>query len=285
MVYSATSASAAIGGGNPMYYLKRQGIFALVGLALLVVARRWNYRSLRHLAPTLLVGSLALLVLRARQRPERQRRAPLDPRRRPDLPALGAREARARDLGGAAISRSGRCRGRSGSWRSRSGSSPGVFCALVLAEPDLGTVIAICVMVGAMLLVAGAPVRVLGGATAIFGALVVCLRSGSSRTGARGSSASSTRGTTRRAPGYQQVQAMIGLGSGGPLRRRPRRERAEGLLPARGAHGHDLRDHRRGARPRRRHARDRRLRRVRLGGAADRAPLPRPVRQGARRRA
>src|SRR5439155_2052695 len=31
----------------------------------------------------------------------------------------------------------------------------GVFCALILAEPDLGTVIAMCVMVGAMLLVAG----------------------------------------------------------------------------------------------------------------------------------
>ena len=36
------------------------------------------------------------------------------------------------------------------------------FCALVLAEPDLGTVIAICLVVGAMLLVAGAPVRLLG---------------------------------------------------------------------------------------------------------------------------
>ena len=62
MVYSATSASAAIGGGNPIYYLKRQGLFALLGLALLVLARRWNYRRLRHLAPTLVVGSLALLL-------------------------------------------------------------------------------------------------------------------------------------------------------------------------------------------------------------------------------
>ena len=56
MVYSATSASAALGGGNPMYYVKRQGLFALVGLALLVLARRWNYRRLRHLAPTLVLG-------------------------------------------------------------------------------------------------------------------------------------------------------------------------------------------------------------------------------------
>ena len=62
MVYSATSASAAIGGGNPMYYLKRQGIYALVGLAALVLASRGNYRSLRHIAPGLVLGSLALLV-------------------------------------------------------------------------------------------------------------------------------------------------------------------------------------------------------------------------------
>src|SRR4029453_15343327 len=48
-----------------------------------------------------------------------------------------------------------------------------VFCALILAEPDLGTVIAICVMLGALLLVAGAPVRMLGAATAIVGAVVV----------------------------------------------------------------------------------------------------------------
>src|SRR5207248_9119139 len=48
-----------------------------------------------------------------------------------------------------------------------------VFCALVLAEPDLGTVIALCVMVGAMLLVAGAPMRMLGAATGIVSALVL----------------------------------------------------------------------------------------------------------------
>ena len=44
MVYSATSASAAIGGGNPIYYLKRQGIYALLGLALLLLASRGNYQ-------------------------------------------------------------------------------------------------------------------------------------------------------------------------------------------------------------------------------------------------
>ena len=35
MVYSATSAPAALGGGNPMSYLERQGTYAVLGIALL----------------------------------------------------------------------------------------------------------------------------------------------------------------------------------------------------------------------------------------------------------
>src|SRR4029079_18157632 len=58
MVYSATSASAAIGGGNSVYYLKRQGLFAVFELVALIAARRWNYSKLRHLAPSLLIVSL-----------------------------------------------------------------------------------------------------------------------------------------------------------------------------------------------------------------------------------
>ena len=47
------------------------------------------------------------------------------------------------------------------------------FCALVLAEPDLGTVIAICMIVGAMLLVAGAPVRLLAVSAGVVAAVSV----------------------------------------------------------------------------------------------------------------
>ena len=62
MVYSATSASAAIGGGNSVYYLKRQALFAGLGLIGLVLARRWNYRKLRNLSPSLLLISIILLL-------------------------------------------------------------------------------------------------------------------------------------------------------------------------------------------------------------------------------
>src|SRR5215210_2583969 len=63
MVYSATSAAAAVGGADPSYYVKRQGIYAAVGIALMVAVQRWDYRRLRRMAPTLVLVSLALLVL------------------------------------------------------------------------------------------------------------------------------------------------------------------------------------------------------------------------------
>src|SRR5207302_10859311 len=53
MVYSATSASAALGNGNPTGYLERQGIYAVLGFVLLVVAARTDFRKLRAMAPTL----------------------------------------------------------------------------------------------------------------------------------------------------------------------------------------------------------------------------------------
>src|SRR5262249_29181182 len=62
MVYSATSASAALGGGNSAGYLERQGTYALLGLAALVVAARTDFRALKAMAPTLLITALGLCL-------------------------------------------------------------------------------------------------------------------------------------------------------------------------------------------------------------------------------
>src|SRR5436309_14571716 len=62
MVYSATSAAAALENGDPAYYVKRQGIYAVLGLGLMVLLARFPFRALRHLAPLLAVSSLALLA-------------------------------------------------------------------------------------------------------------------------------------------------------------------------------------------------------------------------------
>jgi cell division protein FtsW len=213
MVYSATSASAAIGGGNSVYFLKRQGLFALVGLAALVLARRWNYRRLRHLAPSLLLGSLFLLffALVAGHNVNGARRwielgpATFQPS---ELAKLSLCIWTALYLARRPVPRT------LGELTKPIGLVAAVFCALVLAEPDLGTVIAICLTIGAMLLVAGAPVRMLGAASAIVGAVVVLSiwLEPYRRTRIFGFL---DPWHDAQGAGFQTVQAMIGLGSGG----------------------------------------------------------------------
>jgi cell division protein FtsW len=213
MVYSATSASAAIGGGNSAYYLKRQGIYALLGLVLLVAASRWNYRTLRHTAPLLVVGTLFLLVVallggasvNGARRWIQVGGATFQPSELAKisvavwLAVYLARRPAPRTLG--ELSRP-------------VGLLTAVFCALVLAEPDLGTVIAICLMVGAMLLVAGAPVRMLGSASAIVVAVVLVAIWFEPYRRTRIFSFVNPWHDAQGA-GFQTVQAMIGLGSGG----------------------------------------------------------------------
>jgi cell division protein FtsW len=90
----------------------------------------------------------------------------------------------------------------------------GLFCLLVIAEPDLGTVITIVVMIGAVLLVSGTPLPTLGVAYAIvFGLGAIAAWSSPYRR---------ARIFTFLDPwkdplgaGLQNVQAQISLGSGG----------------------------------------------------------------------
>src|SRR3982750_2262970 len=62
MVYSATSASAALENGDPAYYVKRQAIYAALGLVLMFVFARFRFQTLRRLAPALVITSLGLLA-------------------------------------------------------------------------------------------------------------------------------------------------------------------------------------------------------------------------------
>src|ERR671923_156076 len=63
MVYSATSAAAALGNADPSSYLKRQAVYALLGVALLIGASRFDYRRLKAVAPGLVLSSLVLCAL------------------------------------------------------------------------------------------------------------------------------------------------------------------------------------------------------------------------------
>jgi cell division protein FtsW len=215
MVYSATSAAAAIGDGDPGYYLKRQGIYALVGLALMVGASRLDFRRLRDLAPGLLVVSLGLclaVLLFAE-------------------PVNGAR--RWLSFGPAAFQPSELAKLALAVWVAAYlahrkpprtlrelarplGVVTGLFCLLVLAEPDLGTTISMLVMLGAVLLVAGVPVGTLlraGFVVAALGAIAIW----SSDYRRERFLSFLDPWSDPQGAGYQIGQAMIGLGSGGLL--------------------------------------------------------------------
>ncbi len=62
MVFSATSASATLGEGDPMRFLVKQGLYAVAGLILLAGLSRVDYHALRPLAPILLVGTFVACV-------------------------------------------------------------------------------------------------------------------------------------------------------------------------------------------------------------------------------
>src|SRR5437879_10247934 len=62
MVYSATSGSAALGNANPLGFVEKQAIYAVVGVAVLVVVSRLPLERIRQLAPSLVVTALVLCL-------------------------------------------------------------------------------------------------------------------------------------------------------------------------------------------------------------------------------
>ena len=215
MVYSATSARAAVGGGDPMTYLVRQAVYATLGVALLITFSRTSYRALRSLAPTLVVASLVLLAAVLLVAPPvngARRWIPLGPLafQPSELAKLAltvwvaaylARRPPPRTLGELA---------------KPLGLLAGLMCALVLVEPDLGTAIAIALVLGAMLLIAGAPAGLLACGAALTIALGLVAIWFEPYRRARVFSFFNPWGDAQGA-GFQSVQALIGLGSGGFL--------------------------------------------------------------------
>ena len=63
MLFSASFPSANYETGDPTFYLKRQGLFALLGLAAMIVMSRMNYQKLRRYSVLLVGISLFLLLL------------------------------------------------------------------------------------------------------------------------------------------------------------------------------------------------------------------------------
>ena len=213
MVYSATSAPAAIGGGDSIFYLKRESIYAAIGVALLIVASRIDYRSLRALAPIMMVTSfgLCLAVLVLGQQVNGARRwigvgpFAFQPSELAKLSlAIWASAYLARHRAPQSLKALAR----------PIGITTGLFAVLILLEPDLGTVIAIGIVLGAILVVSGVPLRVLaaGGSIAIALGLAAIWFEPYRR--ARLFSFLNPWHDAQGA-GFQTIQGIIGFGSGG----------------------------------------------------------------------
>ena len=213
MVYSATSASAAIGAGNPMGFLERQGLYALAGLGLMIAASRFDYHRLRTLAPALVLTALGLcLAVLAISPPVNGARRWIDLGPASFQPSELAKLALAVWLA-TYLARKPVPRTLGELWRPI-GMLTGLFSLLLMLEPDLGTTIALVLMVTGTLVVAGVPIRVLAMAGALAGALGAAAIWIEPYRRARMLSFldpwDDAQGT-----GFQTVQAMIGMGSGG----------------------------------------------------------------------
>src|SRR5579885_271744 len=212
MVYSATSAAAAVGGKDPSYYLKRQGVYAALGIVLMILAQRWDYRRLKKFAPLLVIASLVLLLAVLAVGP------PVNGARR--WISLGPAAFQPSELAKLAVAvwasayfaRRKPPRSLIELWRPV-GALTTVFAVLLVLEPDLGTTIALAIMLVGILVVCGTPGRVLGAAVALCSAagLAAIWMKPYSRTRffAFLHPARDAAGT-----GYQILQAEIGMGSG-----------------------------------------------------------------------
>jgi len=213
MVYSATSASAALGGANPMSYLEKQGTYALVGLVGLMVALRFDYRRLRYLSSVLVLaalgGCVAVLVVAQ----------PINGARR--WIELGPAVFQPSELAKLAVAiwiaahlaRREPPRTLRDLWRP-TGALLVLFSLLIMLEPDLGTTISLALMVGAVLLVAGTPLLTLLTGFGIMTAVGVAAIWIEPYRRARVFSFLDPWRDAQGA-GFQIVQAQIGLGSGG----------------------------------------------------------------------
>lgn len=213
MVYSASSGPAALGNANPLGFVERQAIYALVGVALLIVVSRVELERIRALAPTLVVTALVLClaVLAVGPRINGARR----------WIAVGPLVFQPSELAKLAVviwTAAYLSRHRPPSTLKELARPIGLlvllFGLLVLVEPDLGTALTILLVVGAILLVSGTRLPLLASAYGlVFGLAAIAAWSSPYRRDRLLTFLDPWKDPT--GAGLQNVQALISLGSGG----------------------------------------------------------------------
>jgi cell division protein FtsW len=220
MVYSASTIVAGQRLGDPNFFLKRQVLWAAIGVAGLVLASATDYRRLERLGPPLLVASAVLLALVL-------------------LPSLGHAINGTRRwlrVGGlsmqpvelakfAFIAYAARVLARwpEGLARFRPGVAGltaigGGLAALVLKQPDLGNCLTLLALLFLLLFLAGArPRHLLLLAAPATAAMAVAIWTAPYRW--RRLTAFLDPEADRLGSGFQIIQSSLALGSGGVLGR------------------------------------------------------------------
>jgi cell division protein FtsW len=217
MVYSASSAESALtAGGDPAFYLKRYVALGLVGLLALHLLSRRGLSLVRDATPPLLIVALGATAAAL-------------------VPGVGVEvNGATRWLGAGALQfqpsellklalilyavRLLEARPRSvetvGGLVRPLLLVVGGACALLMAQPDMGTTMVICLALGALLVAAGTPLRCLfplgGGLAAVALVLAVVEPYRMARLTAFLDPFADPGGT-----GFQSVQALTAIGSGG----------------------------------------------------------------------
>jgi cell division protein FtsW len=217
MVYSASSAESLLdGSGDPSYYLKRYLIFGLLGLGLLHVVSRHGLAAVKELTPLLLGAGFFLTVMAM-------------------LPGVGVTvNGATRWLAAGPVqfqpsellklalvlyaaqllAARPRVTRTVGTLTKPLLIVVGVACVLLMKQPDMGTAMVICFAIGALLLAAGTPIRVLGTIGAALAALALLMAMVEPYRRERLTSfldPFSDAGDS----GFQAVQALTAIGSGG----------------------------------------------------------------------
>jgi cell division protein FtsW len=213
MVFSATSASATLGEGDPMRYLVKQGLYAIAGLVLLVLVSRIDYHALRPLAPVLLIGSFvacAAVLVAAPAINGAHRWFVLGPVsvQPAELAKVAVCVWTCAVLARRPVPRT------MGELMKPVGLVVCAFGALIVIEPDLGTTITLFLMVAGILLVSGIPLRLFALAgTFALGAGLLAIYMEPYRRDRIFSFLDPWKDAE--GAGFQNVQAIIGMGSGG----------------------------------------------------------------------
>jgi rod shape determining protein RodA len=158
MIYSATRGWLTLDGSDPHYFLKRQGVFMVIGLVVMVAVSQFDYRRLEQISTVLYVGTLLALlaVLATPARLGSQRWFPLGP-----LQLQPSEFATIVLIIAIATYCTRRPEGLEFRDLVRLVLMSALPILLVIKQPDLGTAIVMTVILMVMLAVAGMPGRYL----------------------------------------------------------------------------------------------------------------------------